>query len=77
MSMGMTIGFVFPVGPNGDPFCGGIRGDQMDNLLEHLLDGTIAEFQLSTLREGEKLLDDPVETADLIADHTGYRFGIH
>ena len=44
----------------------------MDDLLEDLLNGTVAEFQAPTLREGQKLLDDPVETADLVADHTGH-----
>ncbi len=72
ISIGMTTGFASPVGPDGDPFCGGLRGDQIDDLLEDLLNGAVAEFQLPALREGEKLLDDPVEAADLVPDHTGH-----
>ena len=74
ISIGMTIGFSSQSVRMADPLCGGLRGDQIDDLLEDLLDGTVAEFQLPTLREGEKLLDDPVESADLIPDHTGHDF---
>ena len=67
MSIGMTTGVARQSVRMRDAFGGGLRGDQRTIFWRTSWTGSRG-VPAPALREGQELLDDPVETADLVPD---------